>query len=216
MVDITTVYNRDTKQLQYVYINEEALIIANHDFIFNELPGDLEAEDVTLIDISRGYFTTQPSFDNDVMNSLEEDEVQLLLSCQLSYIRNYCKHTNDHYFTTVDTLPQELYRQLTNDYVKWLDSNNQLVETDGYKIFVDNRYYKELEDDTPNGIAAKELQQHINCLLPPDVPIDHPLYEKHCNEKIQIIVSGKLFTFDNGADIYNGLCCLVNEVIDNQ
>lgn len=216
MVNITTVYNSELKTMQYVYINEELLVIASYDYIRNELPTELEPDDFVILEISQENFTTEPSYDYITKYDMDDDVATLLLDCMEAYIKNYVKDTGHHYFTSADKLPEVLYKQLTDDYRHWLEENNQLVETDGYKIIVDERYIKAIECETPNEIAAKELQQHLPCLLPPDVPTDHVLYEKFVNEKIQIIFGGKMFTFDNGADIYNALDELAKFVISEQ
>lgn len=216
MVNITTVYDYERKTMLYVNINEEALVVTTHDFIRNELPGELVIEDITLVDISQSYFTTEPAPDNDAMLSIDDDMTMLLLDCLEAFIKNEVKHSGRNHFTTIDKLPTNLFQQLTDEYKDWLNENNRLVETDGYSIILDELYIASIEAETPNGTVAKELQQHLPNLLPPDVDTDHVLYEEFIHEKIQIIAGGKLFTFDIGADIYNGLCSLVNTVIDEQ
>lgn len=217
MVDITTVYDEEQKRILYVYVNEEYLVIATYDYVRNEIPDGLDYDQLITVELDRKYFTTDPSYDNHQMNCLADEIVQLLLGCELSFIRHYCEHTKDSYYTTVTALPNELYKQLTNDYVKWLDSNNQLVKTDGYKIIVDERYYKSLTGDTPNAVAAKALQQHLDeCMPTVDIDTDEKPWNDFYHEKLQIIYCGKLFTFENGADVYNALDELAKFIIDQQ
>lgn len=217
MVNITTVYNHTYKTLWYVCINEECIVVTSNDYIRHELPGDLVPEDFIIHEISHECFTTEPSFDNHDMDQFDDDTTLLILDCLEAYIKNYVKDSGHHYFTTVDKLPNVLHKQVTDDYKHWLEEREQLVETDGYKIIVDDRYYKELENDTPNAIAAKGLQQLLDTCMPTvDVDTDHVLWDKFYNEKLQIIYCGKLFTFDNGADIYNGLEEFAEWVIDQQ
>lgn len=216
MVHISTVYFKPLKQTQYVYINEEWLVVASYDYIRNELPDGMDCEDFMMHSIELQYFTHEPSFDTHHMFELPEEVTELLFDCYLLFIRAYCKHTRDNYVCRLDALPNELYDQVTREYSHWLAEKELDPVTDGYRIILHPEYTASIEAETPNANAAKELQQHLLCLLPPDVPTDHVLYEKFVNEKIQIIFGGKLFTFDNGADIYEGLCLLVNHVLDNQ
>lgn len=217
MVDITTVYDRERKSLLYVFINEEGLVISTEDFIRNELPDDINTDDFVLVDISHKAFTTEPSPEDFEVVDLSYDDAQLLLGCLLTYIRNYVKHSGRNYFTTIDKLPVELYRQVSNDYSKWLDANDQMVETDGYKIIVDNRYYNELNYDTQNEASAKDLLQLLDeCLPTESFEPDSMLWEKFTNEKLQIIYCDKLFTFENGADVYNALYDFAKYIIENQ
>lgn len=212
MVNITTVYNSEEKAMQYIYINEECLVIASYDYIRNEVPTELECDDFVLLDISQDDFTTEPSFDYIHKYEMDDDVAALLLDCMEAFIKNYVKHNKQNYFTTADKLPEVLYKQLTDDYIKWLNEREQLIETDGYKIIVDDRYSKA---DEPNAIAAKELQQHMAENITRLDRTDDERDEFY-REKLQIIYCGKMFTFENGADIYNGLEDFVKCVIDNQ
>lgn len=216
MVHVTDVYNKQSKTMQYVFINEEYLVVSTYDYIRNICPDDRDCDDFVVHEIELQHFTHEPSFDNEQMNNLPEEVAELLFDCYLLFIRAYCKYTTDNYSCRLDSLPNELYDQVTREYSHWLAENELDPITDGYKIIVNEKYYKAIECETPNEIAAKELQQHLPCLLPPDVPTDHVLYEKFVNEKIQIIFGGKMFTFDNGADIYNALDELAKFVISEQ
>lgn len=215
MVDITTVYDSVYKNLLYVYIDEEYLTLNTYDTIREEkLPADTCPNDYIIHCISQEYFTTDPSFDNYHMDEIDEDTAELFLSCMLTYIRNNVEHNKRNYFTTVDKLPNELHRQMTDSYTKWLESNDKLVETDGWQIIVDKQYFNETAEDTPNEYTAKRMLQHLYKCLPDGE--DEQLMEKFYNEKLHIIYCGQLFTFENGADVYNGLEEFVKFVIDQQ
>lgn len=216
MVNITTVYNSQYKTMQYVYINEEYLVVASYDYIRNELPTELEANDFVLIEISQENFTTEPSFDNRHMDVIDDDTALLLLDCMEAFIKGFVKHNRQHYFTTVDKLPNVLHKQVTDDYRHWLEERSQLVETDGEKIIVDSRYKAPAEADTPNGHAANDL---LNCLAEEIKRMDtddEKQLEEWYEEKLQIIYCGKLFTFANGADVFNGLEEFAKYVISEQ
>jgi hypothetical protein len=215
MVNITTVYDYQHKTLLYVNINEESIVVTTHDFIQSDLPGEIVIEDITLHDISQEHFTTEPSFDNNYMDEMTDDMVLLILDCLEAFIKNKVKDEGRNYFTTYDKLPTVLAQQVTDDYRTWLDTHSQLIETDGYKIIVDERYTKELKADTPNEKAAKELQQHLAESIK-RMDISDEECEEFYREKLQIIYCGKLFTFDNGADVYNALDEFASFVISEQ
>ena len=216
MVHITDVYNCRLKKMQYVFINEEYLVVSDYDYIRNELPHATTPDDFMLHVIAIEDVTHEPSFDTHPMFELPEEITDLLFDCYLLFIRAYCKYTSKNYVCRLDALPNVLYDQVTREYSHWLAENELDPVTDGYQIIIHPQYFADTEDDTPNAKAAKELLQHLPCLLPPDVPIDHVLYDKFVNEKIQIIFGEKLFTFENGADIYNALDELAKFVIDQQ
>lgn len=216
MVHITDVYSKQSKAMQYVFINEEYLIVSSYDYIRNVCPDDRDCDDFVVHSIEMQYITHEPSFDNVQMNNMPEEIAELLFDCLTLFIREWCKYTGKNFVCRLDSLPNELYDQVTREYSHWLAEKELDPVTDGYHIVLHPQYIADIEDDTPNAIAARELQQHLPCLLPPDVPTDHVLYEKFVNEKIQIIFGGKLFTFDNGADIYNALDGLAKFVISEQ
>lgn len=215
MVHITDVYNKQSKTMQYVYINEEWLIVSSYDYIRNELPDGTDCDDFMVASIEMQYLTHEPSFDNHRMNDLPEDVVELLFDCLTLFIREWCKYTKDNFVCRLDSLPNELYDKVSREYSHWLAENELDPITDGYDIIVDPRYTALLEADTPNGNVAKELQQHLVESIK-RLSDDEEEREEFYREKLQIIYCGKLFTFENGADVYNGLEDFVKFIIDNQ
>lgn len=215
MVHITDVYNKQSKTMQYVFINEEYLIVSTYDYIRNELPDGADCEDFMTHCIRTENLTHEPSFDNSEMNEIPEDIAELLFNCLLLFIREYCKYTKDNYICSLDALPNELYDQVSREYSHWLAENELDPVTDGYKIIVDERYLKAVESDTPNGQVAKDLQQHLTESIK-RLSDDEEEREEFYREKLHIIYCGKLFTFDNGADVYNGLEDFAKWVIDQQ
>lgn len=215
MVHITDVYNTQSKTMQYVFINEEYLIVSTYDYIRNDIPDNADCEDFMTHCIKMENFTHEPSFDNNEMNELPEEIVDLLYSCLTLFIREYCKYTKDNFICRLDSLPNELYNQVSREYSHWLAENELDPVTDGYKIIVDERYLKLVESDTPNGHTAKDLQQHLTESIK-RLSDDDEEREDFYREKLHIIYCGKLFTFDNGADVYNGLEDFAKWVIDQQ
>lgn len=216
MVHISTVYFKPLTQTQYVYINEEYLIVANYDYIRNELPHATTTDDFVLYAVAMENFTHEPSFDTHHMFELPEEITELLFDCYLLFIRAYCKYTSKNYECRLDALPSELYDQVTREYSHWLAENELDPVTDGYHIVLHPQYVASIEAETPNGTVAKELLQHLPCMLPPDLPTDHVLYEEFVHEKVQVIFGCKLFTFEIGADVYNALEAFAKFIIDNQ
>lgn len=213
MVNITDVYDRQLKKMRYVFINEEHLVITDYDYIRNELPDDLKAEDFMQWCIPLENISHEPAFDND-MCLLDENDAQLVFDCLTLFIKEWCKHTGKNFVCRLDALPNELYDQVTREYSHWLAEKELDPVTDGYHIILHPEYTAETDYDV-NGKSAVELQQHLNNWIPAN-DADEKTLEKWYEEKIHIIVGGKLFTFVNGADIYNGLCELAKFVISEQ
>ena len=215
MVNITDVYNKQSKTMQHVFINEEYLVVASYDYIRNICPDDKDCDDFVIHSVEMQHFTHEPSFDNFQMNNLPEDIVELLSDCLLLFIREWCKYTKDNFICRLDSLPKELYDQVTREYSHWLAENELDPVTDGYSIIVDNRYTSLIESDTPNGHAAEDLKEHLAESIK-RLSDDDEEREEFYREKLHIIYCGKLFTFDNGADVYNALAEFAEFVISEQ
>lgn len=216
MVDITTVWDKQRKGLLYVNINEDCLTVSTEDFIREELPETVDYDDVLLVSIDQAYFTTEPSFDNHDMNNIDDELAALMLDCLGNYIKNKVKHYKRNYFTTVDKLPNGLREQLTDDFIKWLNDRNQLVETDGYKIIFDNLYVVATIEDADTVKEAKSLRMHLDNVMPiADCGDDPKSWDKFYQEKLQVIYCGSLFEFQNCAAVYNALNELAKYIIDN-
>lgn len=216
MVNITDVYNTKSKLMQYVFINEEWMVVSSYDYIRNELPDGMDCEDFMIHSIELQHFTHEPSFDNHQMNELPEEIVDLLFDCLQLFIREYCKYTKDTFICRLDALPNDLYNQVTREYSHWLAENELDPVTDGYRIIVDPRYTALLEADTPNGHTARDLQQHLTESIKRMNTDDEEQLEDFYREKLQIIYCDKLFTFDNGADVFNALEEFAKFVISEQ
>lgn len=214
MVNITTVYDKQENKMLFIYINEEQLVVTNYDYIRNELPEDIPTEVFIQYRISRDDFTTDPSPSNTDMLDIPEVLADVMFYCLQQYIINYTNDTKQHVFMTVNQLPDSLYRQLSDNYIKWLNENDQLVETDGNRIYISADYNLTLEY-TDNGKEAVKLQTALENWMPVDND-DNDEWEKFYNGTIQIIANNQLFTFYNSADIYNALINAAKEVIDEQ
>lgn len=216
MVHITDVYNKQSKTMQYVFINEEYLVVSTYDYIRNEIPNGMSCEDFMVSSIEMQHLTHEPSFDNHQMNDLPEDIAELFFDCLTLFIREWCKHTELNFVCRLDSLPNELYNQVTREYSHWLAEKELDPVTDGYHIILHPEYVASIEAETPNGNTARELQKHLaEEIKRMDTDDDNEL-EKWYDEKLQIIYCGKLFTFDNGADVYNALEEFTKFVISEQ
>lgn len=216
MVNITDVYNKQLKTMQHVFINEEYLVVASYDYVRNICPDDMDCDDFVVHSIELQQFTHEPSFDNHSMNNMPEDIVDLLSDCLLLFIREWCKYTKDNFICRLDSLPKELYDQVSREYSHWLAENELDPVTDGYKIIIDEQYTALIESDTPNGHAANDLLNHLAEEIKRMDTDDEKQLEEWYEEKLQIIYCGKLFTFANGADVYNGLQEFAKYVISEQ
>lgn len=216
MVNITDAYNKQSKTMQYIYTNEEWLVVTSYDYIRNELPDGTDCNDFLLYSVEVQNLTHEPSFDNHQMNLLPEEVAELLFSCYKLFIKEYCKHTGSYYNCRLDSLPMDLYDKVSREYSHWLAEKELDPVTDGDNIILHQEFLALVEADTPNGNVAKELQQHLTESIKRMDTDDEKELEEFYSEKLQIIYCGKLFTFDNGADVYNGLEEFAKFVISEQ
>lgn len=218
MVNITDVYNRQLKKMQYVFFDETNAIIADYDYIRNELPTTTTYEDFIVECVAVEDISHEPAPVSSWLD-IGEDKAQLIFDCYLLFIREYCKYSKDNYICRLDSLPNELYDKVTREYSHWLAENGLDPVTDGYSIIIHPEYTAENEplEMRDNGNVAVELEQHLNSWMPAsNEENNEEAWDEFYREKIHIIVGGKLFTFDNGADIYNALGYLAKNVIDEQ
>ena len=214
MIDVSAVYDSQQKRTLYMYVGNDWLTLTAYDYLRTEIHGCLSAEDFLLYAVEESNFTTEPDPMNRQMLDMPEEYFDLFNYGMLSYIKNKFKYDHQLTKTTVENLPLELRHKVSDDYAAWLSDNNLLVTTDGEHIIVENDYaYR----DCNNYLAARDLQQFLEGLMPSDNnQVDNKQWDEFYEERITIVVKDRAFTFENGADIYNGLCLLVNYVIDEQ
>ena len=214
MVDVTAFYDSQLKKTLYMYVGNNWLTLTAYDYLRNELQGCLSAEDFILCTIEESNFTTEPDPMNRQMLDMPDEYFDLFNHGMLSYIKNKFKYDHQLTKTTVENLPLELRHKVSDDYAAWLSDNNLLVTTDGENIIVEDDY---AYSGCYNYLAAKDLQQFLECWMPSDNnQIDNKEWDEWYEGRVTIVVKDRAFTFYNGADIYNGLCLLVNHIIDEQ
>ena len=214
MVHISTVYFKPLKQTQYVYINEEYLIVSNYDYIRNKLPHATTTDDFVLYVLAMENLTHEPSFDNYQMLELPEEITELLFDCYLLFIRAYCKYTSKNYECRLDALPNELYNKVSREYSYWLAEKELDPVTDGYNIIIHPEYVAETEYDD-DGKAAVEFKQQLMEMLTTADESDEQL-EKFYDEKITIVIQNKAYHLSMNAAVWNGLVEYADFIISEQ
>lgn len=214
MVHISDVYNSQLKRMQYVFINEEHLVVSKYDYIRNDFPQGTTTDDFVQYVIAMDDLTHEPSFDNYQMNELPEDIVELLFDCLLLFIREWCKYTGNTFTCRLDSLPNELYYKVTIEYSRWLAENELDPETDGYDIILHPDYIAEAEYDC-NGKAAVEFRQQLEDMRAAADESDDAL-AKFEDETITIVIQNKAYHLQMCAAVWNGLVEYAYHIISEQ
>ena len=214
MVHISTVYFKPLKQTQYVYINEEYLIVSNYDYIRNELPHATTTDDFVLYVLAIENLAHEPSFDNHQMLELPEEITELLFDCYLLFIRAYCKYTSKNYECRLDALPSELYNKVSREYSRWLAEKELDPVTDGYNIIIHQEYVAETDYDDDGKAAVEFKQQLMEMRATADESEEQ--FEKFYDEKITIVIQNKAYHLSMNAAVWNGLVEYADYIISEQ
>lgn len=145
MVSIFTVYDAHQNRTLYAMVNEECFSVNTVDFIQQEVDYD---DSMMLFNL---YFT-EPTSSEEWL-----DYRDLMMYCRFEFIKKNCKYFSSRVFLEVEDLPQRLLDQMPAGYEEWLNENSQLIETDGYDIFVDERFTGKTVDSTVEEAQRTEL-----------------------------------------------------------
>lgn len=134
MVGIFTVWLPALKQTVYVLTNEIGCSITAVDFISNEI--DIEDYDEVTID--------RCEFDSLCDNATH---FELYRYCLNEYTKSDCRYFCHTYAWPYQLLSDELQANVTHDYLKWCNENNNgCIPTDGINIVEHPDYFKPEED----------------------------------------------------------------------
>lgn len=214
MVHITDVYNVKLKKMQYVFINEEHIVVSEYDYIRSELPFATTTDDFMLHIVAVDNLTHEPSADNDQMNDLPEETAELLFDCYLLFIRAYCKYTSVNYACRLDALPNELYDKVSREYSCWLAEKELDPVTDGYDIMLHPGYTAETDYDDDGKAAVEFKQQLIDMLNAAEESEEQR--DKFYNEIVTIVIQNKAYHLRMNAAVWNGLLEYANYIINEQ
>jgi hypothetical protein len=127
MVGSCTAWLPDAKQVLYVYSNEEGVTVSTVDYINLDLDGEYDASwTVTALQIEEPDVT--------------DEYFELMRDCLLEYVKRDCKHMSDGYYLHADLIPQSMLDTVSEAYLQYVSDEQLMIETDGFKIHVDDNY----------------------------------------------------------------------------
>ena len=134
MVGIFTVWLPALRQTVYVLTNELGCTISTVDYISN----DIEIDDYDEVTIDRCDF-------DDLCDAATHFE--LYRYCLNEYTKSDCRYFGHTYAWPYHLLSDELQSNVSRDYLKWLNENNNgCIPTDGVDIIEHPDYIKPEED----------------------------------------------------------------------
>lgn len=228
MVTINTVLDRQEKRLLFIYVDDDALIVSNSDYLRNDLPADIELTDFWLYYLDCADWSTDDTQPGTEVFNMPFEIYQQVSSCLLQHIKNKVKDTDQLYHCNWRQLPLELAARVDDDYMKWLDEHDKMIATDGETITPEPEYIlmlaetaEDVEQFDPdelldsNGIEAKKLLSVLDIMMPPN-DADDDSWQTFYSSKIQLIINDQLITFGNTAAVYNGLEDLAKFILSEQ
>lgn len=188
MVLVTTVCDKRLNSTIYVMTDSEGQSMSTVDFISNDLPW-LEDESKY---ISNYY--AWPITKTDCPN---DDDFELYNDCYQQYLIVGCKDGGDRYMKYED-LPMKLKQQLDADYVEWLKDNEELIRTNGEKVFYEPLKAK---SDLYSFDYILDAQEFLSAL---DNHLEH-LDDNGMNNNVSITVGNATLHGYDTAALINGI-----------
>ena len=191
MVGIFEVWLPEKKQTVYVYVNEEGYTMSVVDYIRNEL----EIYDYDELMIECGDWGRVTG---------HEQYFELYRHCLTEYTKSDCR-----YFGHTSQLPKyllsdELQKQITEDYQRWMDANEyDTFETDGEKLII-NPYYKVASSDEEMLEAIKEFKRWHDTTAG---------VEEYYNEMYKLEFAGRKIELPFMADVWDAVDTMLERTI---
>lgn len=193
MVGISEVWLPELKQTVYAYTNEEGCTISAVDYIRNEVLLD-DYDEVIIDTIDWGRATGNEKY------------FELYRDCMDRYLKDDCKYFKVSRGVPYHLLSYELQKTVDADYLKWLESDGDgLVETDGYKTFVDE-YYTPATDEEQLLQAIKDFKQWHTTTAGE---------EEYYNEEYILTFAGNTVKLPFMADVWDAVDTMLKTVIEN-
>ena len=139
MVSVFAVYDKAENNTKFVLANEEGFNWQTADTISNSalVESDEMYDKILLGCWDWSVLTTAPT---PLDHEFTDDEFELFTYCRFEYYKKDSRYFNTRVYVPIDQLPNELYKQLTADYIAWANDNMYGVETDGYEVFLNENY----------------------------------------------------------------------------
>ena len=222
MVSIFQVYDVDANATRYCICGDDSFSWQTANTIYNEflqLDCDENINKLVLGSWEYSALTTEPCWDQP---QFTDEQWEMFKYCQFEHYKKDCKYFNIKVNVPINELPIDLYSTLTDDYKAWAKENDWTVQTDGFKVFLNESY---VAPQPPKSDRLKELEafvEHMRLALPPHES-EYPTTadfekaeEEHANMKWTIVFEGKAITIENCAAIYNCLKDGLEEIIGDE
>lgn len=205
MVLVVSVYDDSCNQMRYVLYNEEGGCLTTVDYVFSEI----DYHDKMVIasfneEDHEAYYSGTDGLTDGETNELFE-------YCWQEFIKRYCKHWKTTMCSNYEVIPHALRNQMPAGYTAWLKENGQLIETDGERIIVDDRFKPSAKEKPQEQADLEELLEHLNITYSSDTDED---WEKFYEQKITIGFGNRMAVISNTATAYNELCRMIKEILD--
>lgn len=205
MCSTFTIYNHANQTVSYFICNEEGGNLMSVDSLRHDFT-DVAPFDSFIIDSIQWSELMEP---NPMVKLHDEPLYELYKECHFEYLKEDCEHYGIKVELPVDYLPDYLLKQVHPDYLDWATANNLGIETDGYKLYINEDYEPPKKEETAWLANIKEFikwwesDDCYNALLSNSI------------DSITITVDGRStsvpFTADNWVLFENLLDAIVNQ-----
>lgn len=200
MLLVSTVYLKQLEHVVYVMTDNDGVTMANVDFVTNELDW---LDDVNNVIIAAYQITSLHT------ECTCTDDYQMYSDCYQEYIKQYCETYDRHMFIDYDVLPTALQQLISDDYKKWLEDVEQLVETDGEQIYLNSCYRAPAKRPPFMDVSLQEAKQFREVI---DNHITADDYDNQPHNVSITLANSTLHAYDN-AQLINDLITLVDNYI---
>lgn len=208
MALITTVYQKPLNSVFYVITDDCGATMATLDYITHDLDG--------LEDINHCKFAEQElPVDKDLCPN--DDDFELYDYCHQQFIKQCCRAAGPYRWLYYTDLPTALKQLITSDYKDWLIDNNQLVETDGEQIIVNDHYTPPAEEHEQYIKDCKELLSYMEAEFEKtDVENPDDAWEQFYTLPATIGFGGRQVVLVNQASVYTALTEALEYIISQE
>lgn len=204
MVSVFAVYDSVDNTSRYVIAGDESFSWQTADTVSNSdftLDNDEMIAKIVIGSWLWDALTSEPCWDQ---HQFTEDEFELFKYCQFEHLKKDCKHFNIKVSLSVEELPNDLYNELSDDYIRWSKENSVPILTDGYRVYTDENYVPRVEDSREL-TAVKDFLHQLDLLRYND--------PEKLNNYITVAVAGDSVKIPMHADSYETLVGFLQKII---
>ena len=210
MVLVATVYDSLVNNIRYVLYNEEGGSFTTVDYVFS----GVDYEDKMLLayydeEKHEAYYAHEKPAESSDLNELFE-------YCWLEFIKRDCTSWKHTLKTEVGSIPLELKKLIPAGYVNWLDENGLLIETDGERIIVDERFKRlaDVRKEVAREVRdLRELQAYMTEQIRLTDSGDDETYDTFYRMPITVSFGNRVAHIVNSAAAFQALEYLICEVL---